>query len=165
MQLRPAGEADLDAIVTLNLQVQQLHVDAEPGRFVSPSRAAVLAWFATTLAAPTWHAAVAEVDGEVAGYVLFEDLDRPATPFTSPIRVLYVHQLGVDEASRRRGIGRALLAHVDVVARDLGAAQVALDTWSFNEAAQACFTSCGFEPYNVRLRRPVAPPAPTGDRA
>jgi GNAT superfamily N-acetyltransferase len=159
MHVRAATPADLDTIVTLNLQVQQLHVEAEPARFVTPTRAAVRAWYETTLAAPTWHAAVADVDRQVRGYVLFEDVDRQSTPFTAASRLLYVHQLGVDEAARRRGVGRALLEHVDTVARDVGAAQVALDTWSFNAPAQAFFASCGFEPFIVRLRRQVDIPS------
>jgi RimJ/RimL family protein N-acetyltransferase len=36
---------------------------------------------------------------------------------------------------------------------ELGVQQVALDTWSFNTAAQAFFAWCGYEIYNVRLRR------------
>jgi hypothetical protein len=35
----------------------------------------------------------------------------------------------------------------------LGVAQVVLDTWSFNTAAQVFFAGCGYEHYNVRLRR------------
>jgi ribosomal protein S18 acetylase RimI-like enzyme len=151
--IREAGTSDLDALVELNLHVQRLHVEEEPERFVEPSRDAVAAWLSERLAEEGWRALVAESDGRCAGYVLFELIDRPAGIFTAAMRALYIHQIGVDPGVRRRGIGRALLEAVEREAAELGVQQVALDTWSFNASAQAFFTGCGYEIFNVRLRR------------
>jgi ribosomal protein S18 acetylase RimI-like enzyme len=38
-------------------------------------------------------------------------------------------------------------------ASELGATEVALDTWAFNTAAQAFFTALGYYVYNYRLRK------------
>ncbi len=151
--IREAGTSDLDALVELNLHVQRLHVEDEPERFVEPSREAVAAWLSERLVQEGWRALVAESDGRCTGYVLFELIDHPVGTFTAAMRALYIHQIGVDPGVRRRGIGRALVRAVEREAAELAVQQVALDTWSFNTSAQAFFTGCGYEVYNVRLRR------------
>jgi diamine N-acetyltransferase len=162
--IREAERGDLTALVDLNLHVQRLHVDAEGDPFVEPSREAVAAWWSERLAEDGWRSLVADVDGRCAAYVLFELMDRPAGTFTAAMRSLYIHQIGVDPAVRRHGIGRALLEAVEREAATLGAQQVSLDTWSFNATAQAFFTGCGYEVYNVRLRRRLRPATSPGDR-
>ena len=155
--IREAVPADGDALVELTLQVQRLHVANEPERFVPPSSAAVAAWWAERLSDQGWYALVAEVDGACVGYVLFERIERPAAVFTAGQQEFYLHHIGVDPGVRQRGIGRALLHAVERAAAEHGVQQVALDTWSFNTAAQAFFTACGYEPYNLRMRRRVMP--------
>jgi maltose O-acetyltransferase len=157
--IREARASDLDALVELNLHVQRLHIEAEGEPFAEPTRAGVAAWFADRLEDEGWRTLVADIDGIRAGYVLFERIDRPAGTFTSAMRMLYVHQLGVDPAHRRQGVGRALLGAVEREATAVRAGQVALDTWGFNVAAQAFFASCGYEVYDVRLRRRLHPGA------
>jgi diamine N-acetyltransferase len=153
--IREATEDDVGALVALSLDVQRLHIDAEPERFVEPSREAVAEWWVGRLREDDWHALVAEVDGRCRGYLLFELIDRPAGIFTAARRAVYVHHIGVDPAVRRHGIGRELLEAVAREASAIGAQEVALDTWSFNATAQAFFASCGYEVCNVRLRRRV----------
>lgn len=155
--IREAGPSDVDALVELTLQVQRLHVANEPERFVTPSSAAVAAWWSERLSDHGWYALVAEIDGACVGYVLFERIDRPAAVFTAGQQALYLHHIGVDPSVRHRGIGRALLHAVEQAAAEHGLQQVALDTWSFNTTAQAFFTACGYEPYNLRLRRRLPP--------
>ena len=155
--IREAGPNDVDSLVELTLQVQRLHLANEPERFVMPSRTALAAWWLERLSETDWDALVAEIDGACAGYVLFERIERPATVLTAGQQALYLHHIGVDESVRHRGIGRALLHAVEQAAADHGAQQVALDTWRFNTTAQAFFTACGYEPYNVRMRRQLPP--------
>jgi GNAT superfamily N-acetyltransferase len=73
----------------------------------------------------------------------------------------FAHQLGVDPDVRRRGLGRALLEAVEADAVAWGADRVTIDTWSFNATAQAFFASCGYEVFNVRLRRQLDPESAT----
>lgn len=44
---------------------------------------------------------------------------------------IHIDMLGVDEAARRQGLGSALLAHVEDVARRDGCTTASLDTFSF----------------------------------
>lgn len=151
-RVRAGDASDVAAIARLILEVQALHVRHEPTIFREPASAEVEAWVKERLA-EGWRATLAEVGGEIVGYVLVELSDRPAGTFTHASHVAYVHQIGVDDGHRGRGVGRVVLEAACDDAADSGATRVGLDTWSFNDAARAFFRSQGFETSNVRLRR------------
>jgi GNAT superfamily N-acetyltransferase len=70
--------------------------------------------------------------------------ERPATAFHRPRRWLYIDQISVEPDARRRGVGRALVSAVLRYADDTGIDDVEVDTWAFNDRAQAFCASLGF---------------------
>jgi len=89
---------------------------------------------------------VAELDGEVVGYV---KLRRP-TDLPSHRHVRQVNGLAVDPAAQGRGVGRALLVAVIEEARRRGARRLTLQVLATNTGARALYASCGFEVEGVR---------------
>ena len=148
--IRAATNADAPALVFLNADVQALHAQALPWRFKPPG-AYTPADVEALLARPGHFALLADVDGAPAGYIVAEIVSRPETGRHHPHAMIYVHEISVREALRRRGVGRALLDAVSARGRELGIERVALDTWTFNEGALAFFKAYGLTPYNVRL--------------
>lgn len=89
---------------------------------------------------------VAVVDGTIAGTVSIEldhhielDWQDPIPPDAAHMRML-----GVDPASRRRGVGRALVEASIAVARDHQRTRLTLETTEPMHAAQAMYASMGF---------------------
>jgi|ERR1041385_215926 ribosomal protein S18 acetylase RimI-like enzyme len=148
--IRHATDADAPTLVSLNADVQAIHAAALPWRFKPPG-----AWTAADaqalLVRPNYFALIAEVDRAPAGYVVAEVIRHPETGRHHAHEMIYVHEISVREALRRRGVGRALLDAVTGRGKELGIDRVALDTWSFNEGALKFFRSYGLTPYNVRL--------------
>ena len=62
-----------------------------------------------------------------------------------PEACFYIDSLATEEAYRRRGVARALLAEAEREATARGLRSVALDTWVDNKAARALYVSAGFE--------------------
>jgi GNAT superfamily N-acetyltransferase len=88
---------------------------------------------------PAAEAAIAELDGEAAGYALWFTtfstfLARPG---------IWLEDLFVLPARRRRGIGRALLAHVAVVAVARGCGRLEWTALDWNEPALAFYRGIG----------------------
>lgn len=159
VRIRRASVADIEVLTELNLLVQQLHVDHEPQVFCNPSVEDVASWFRGVLGEDgSFAALLAVVDEETVGYALFEVVDRPAGTFTRAARLLYIHQIGVRPESRGQGVGRALLERVGREGLDAGASRIGLDTWAFNRDAIGFFEACGFDVFNVRLRRSLIDP-------
>ena len=89
---------------------------------------------------------VAEIDGQLAGTVMFPRTQDPSyktadwqLPFDVP--VLTLHILADYQG---RGVGRALMNCAETLARETGALAVRLDTHEANAPACRLYESCGY---------------------
>ena len=144
---------DLEAIVRLNASVQQLHYDSRPDWFVAPDLVEIGAWLRTVTNRDDVFIFVADDSGCVVGYALATLHRRPATPFTRPLTILELDQIGVEAGARRRGVGSLLIERIAVQASELGASLTMLTVWDFNDAARAAFKARGFVDAMHRMER------------
>lgn len=64
--------------------------------------------------------------------------------------LLNIHDLAVDPAHRRKGVGSALLFYIEHFARDnLGACKLTLEVLEGNHPAKALYTQQGFAGYEL----------------
>jgi ribosomal protein S18 acetylase RimI-like enzyme len=95
-------------------------------------------WSADFLSRPGHHLCIAYVDGEPAGFVSGVELCHPDKGTE-----VFLYELGVDEAFRGRGIGRALTQALAQLARDLGCYGMWTLTEPENTAARRTYVSAG----------------------
>jgi ribosomal protein S18 acetylase RimI-like enzyme len=93
---------------------------------------------------------VLETDGRRVGQLWFAVRDGE---LTGPS--LWIYDIQIDEAFRRRGLGRAamLLVENEARLRDLG--RVALNVFGGNEAARSLYRSLGYEEIAVAMQKDV----------
>jgi ribosomal protein S18 acetylase RimI-like enzyme len=106
----------------------------------SVDRAELARRFARVSSAQDHHAVVAEMDGRVVG--LLHVYERPA--LEKPGEAV-VQALVVDEASRGKGIGRALMREAERWAQARGLASITLHTRVDRGDARAFYASLGYE--------------------
>lgn len=152
IEVVPAQAAEAELVSRLNRHVQAVHAAAMPDRFKAPGpetfpAAEVLA----VMAQDGMRVLLAKVDGAPAGYALAELVRRDETSTTHAFAMVYVHHISVDPAFRRQGVGAALIAAAREEGARAGIADLGLDVWSFNEAAQRFFARQGLRPFNVRM--------------
>ena len=87
---------------------------------------------------PNHHLLVAYEDGRPVGFVSGVELTHPDKGTE-----MFLYELAVDEAFRRRGIGRALAAALAGLARQRGCYGMFVLTDDDNQAAQATYRSAG----------------------
>lgn len=137
MKIRDAVEEDLPAIVAIyNSTVPSRMVTADPEPVSLESRRA---WLRERdpESRPLW---VAEVKGEVAGWLSFEPFrKKPAYHATAEVSVY------VSERHRRRGIGRRLLERAIRRAPEFGLKTLTGGILSHNEPSIKLFEDLGFE--------------------
>jgi ribosomal protein S18 acetylase RimI-like enzyme len=85
------------------------------------------------------HLLFAYVDGEPAGFVSGVEVLHPDKEVE-----MMLYELGVDEAFRRRGVGRELVGALVEVARRLGCRTVWVLTEPDNDPALATYRAAGF---------------------
>ncbi len=88
---------------------------------------------------PAFAGLVAEVDGNVIGYLLYHfgyDSDAAA-------RTLQIADLYVDSGARRQGIGRALVSAASFIARETGAQEMIWSVYTANKLATVFYENLG----------------------
>jgi ribosomal protein S18 acetylase RimI-like enzyme len=134
--LRTAGAADTAAVLRVNAEA------FEP--FWRYGDATILSWLLTSD-----HAALAEVDGKVAGFAL--------TSRNPDNEYAYLIRLATLPSYRDRGIGKQLVADALDYARATGAAGLALNTQASNLVSRRLYESLGFRPTGQALSVLVYP--------
>jgi ribosomal protein S18 acetylase RimI-like enzyme len=100
---------------------------------------------------------VAEIDGEVAGFVCLLARVARAEPDDGDAFHALLSELGVNAASRGRGVGRALIEHALGHAREHGASNVRLSVYAGNPAREL-YRRLGFETAMELMIRRLPPP-------
>ena len=155
--VRVAVMEDADAIANLTAEVQQLHNEALPDIFKTPSgRLFSREKLASLLQDANSTVAVAESNGDVIGHVYGVIMQRAENDFKIADKYMYIQQIGVRKHFRRQGVGRALIAFVEGRAVASGVTGLQLDYWAFNTRARSFFESCGFSPSVVMMRRTLS---------
>ena len=106
--------------------------------------AASRAAFDWTRSDSTWIL-LAYVEGEPAGYAVICRIPKA----DERAGFLFVDELHVLRAYRRRGVARALLARVEGLARELGLGGVRLLVRPNNEPARSLYRQAGFEEHET----------------
>ena len=92
----------------------------------------------------------------ICGMAAIEYLNKPESPYCHPRRIYYVTEFDVDEAYRRQGVGRELMAFMEADAKAKGFARIELDMWTFNENARAFYEALGFRTYRLYMERDLS---------
>ena len=152
--VRRATRDDLRHIGRLGALLVAAHHEFDPRRFLavtSRTQDAYASFLGTQLDAPDAAVFVAEQNAEVVGYayVAVESYDYMA--LRGPAGVL--HDILVDPAHRRHGVGQQLLEAALAYVRSRGLSQIVLATAERNEAAQRFFASVGFRRTMIEMTR------------
>jgi GNAT superfamily N-acetyltransferase len=129
MTIRPATDADADAIATLF---------TDEGYPAGPSD---IVERLTRFASPHSRVMVAEHDRVILGFIAIHALPR----FEHDDRIVRVLALVVDAGARERGVGGALMAEAERVATDLGAAFIEVTAGHHRPEARRLYESLGYD--------------------
>jgi RimJ/RimL family protein N-acetyltransferase len=90
-------------------------------------------------------------DGEKVGHAWFTIENRDAG------RVVFIYDIAVEDAHRRKGYARQALEEIDRYARENGCIGVMLHVFGDNEAARRLYSSAGYLETNVMMLKRVIP--------
>ncbi|MEM7334755.1 MAG: GNAT family N-acetyltransferase [Chloroflexota bacterium] len=134
MKITQATVNDVDAIAVLFDKYRQFYEQ-------EPNLAGCTAYIKARLENNESTIFIARLDsGETVGFTQLYDsfCSVNMTP------IVYLYDLFVDEAQRRHGVGRALMARAEQYARDNNASRLSLETGIDNSKAQALYESIGY---------------------
>ena len=152
MTVRKAERRDLGALGSLGAMLMRTHYEFDRNRFLAPgsgSERGYAAFLGGMLESEDECIFVAEIDGQIAGYVFaaleplsWKELRGPAG---------FIHDIAVSDAQRRTGLARELMRAAIDWLRDRGAPRAMLWTASPNAAARELFKSLGFRETMIEM--------------
>jgi GNAT superfamily N-acetyltransferase len=156
LAVRRAEPEDVPAIAGLFIEVADEIVAREPSLRHVPPEAAVVRRYESRIADPDCAVLVAVAGGAVIGFAdaALQRQEEDAT-YDLPGVSVYVEQLIVTAAHRRRGAASMLMRSVEAWGREAGARAVALDTHVTNTDARALYAILGYREAGVILLREV----------
>ena len=156
IRIRPANEADTEAVNRLRAQVNALHVQGRPDIFKPGFGEALQNHLAAYFDSETNGVLVAEAGDRIIGFAMVDYIDRPASDYNLTRRFYHVAEFGVDPAWQRRGVASALMQSMQADARARGFQKIELDVWAFNEGALAFYEAMGFQTYRRFMELPLS---------
>ncbi|HIW28930.1 MAG TPA: GNAT family N-acetyltransferase [Candidatus Luteococcus avicola] len=156
--LRSATRDDLPSLTALCREVQEMHVRGRPDLFADTDPHDIASYLASCFDGEGFSITVATRQEQVCGYVLVQDIHRPASPFRNAEHALYIHHIGVAKDTRRCGAGSALMNSVKTQATAAQCTAIRLDSWAFNTEAHDFFAHHGYAPMNIVFENRLTAP-------
>jgi GNAT superfamily N-acetyltransferase len=154
MVIRPATAADLPVLGRLGAMLMRVHHDFDDLRFLAPGTGPERG-YASFLGSQLRDAGavvlVADVDGQVAGYVYAAI--EPLSWKELRDEAGFIHDIVVDPVARGGGAGRLLLEAAVEWLRGRGMPRVMLWTAEQNSGGQRLFARAGFRRTMVEMTR------------
>ena len=154
MKIRQATVGDLQAITKLNEEL--FKVDSEWDRtldFSWPTSTRGQEYFATRLVNEGGVAFVAEIDGEIVGYLCGSIED--ALSYRSFERLADLGDMFVLLQYRNAGIGSALVKSFKLWSKEQGVKRIRVEVTAQNSKALSFYSENGFEHYNVVMEQEI----------
>ena len=162
LQIRPVTLDDLETLIDVYLDTAVHHARLDPEVFHVPAREDVAVRLRRRVdgRGRTGEYVAAMVGDEMAGSASV-DLADPLEP-GNMMRNVATAEFGVSvvEAWRGRGIGRALIVHLERWAAAHGVKRMILNVSDANDGAIRLYHALGYRDYDRAMLKPLARPAP-----
>lgn len=152
--IRPATRADVPTLGRLGALLVRMHHEFDAARFIAATprtERGYGSWLGSQLDLPDVVVLVAELNGQVVGYAYGELVAPDYMSLRGPAGAL--HDIVVDPAHRKHGIGRQLLDAAIAALEARGAPRIVLSTAARNETAQRLFERAGFRRTMIEMTR------------
>jgi len=155
MRIIPAQEKHLDILVTLNVEVQNLHVGFEPEIFKVPSPDEIKTFFKNLFKNGNWKILISYEGEQPTGYISIQIGGHEEHAFCYQQKWLYIDHICVKKNFRRKGVGTMLIDAAKDFAKQHNINRIILDVWSVNENAKAFFKKEGFKTFIERMKMEI----------
>lgn len=149
MNIRKATLDDYGAVSNFEKKVSLYHVENRPD-ILKDAPDLSKKEFRRMLKSKNWIILVAEDNGKTMGYckTLIKDVGNK---YWTSMKLLSVYDLYVDSEFRHNGVATELLNEIKTIGKQIGAAQIDLEVWSFNQSAINLYKKTGFTPQRTKM--------------
>lgn len=137
-------------------EVDLMHVQRLPEQFTTPTGPTrSMDFFAGLLNDPNCLVLITEQDGEITGTLIAWMRDTPPIPMLVPRRYGVIDTLVVRRAYQGSGAGRALMEQAEDWAAGMGAVDIELTVYLFNQSAVQFYEHLGYQGVYQKMARHI----------
>lgn len=155
VRIRQATLDDFGAIDALVQPVHDDHVAAHPEQFRLTASAFPIERLTDLLAVGSSCLLVAEVGGDIVGFLAATVREAPPFPAFVQRQTVYVEMVAVSESIRGRGIGSYMMQRTIDWARSQGIGELELNVFDFNDRAIRFYERLGMKSKSRRMSLPL----------
>ena len=156
--IRSARASDREHICLLSEQINRDHHKNMPGDFRQPDGKGDWEHWVAFLNDERGIFLVAEVDGEILGFVACKVVESGKISFLVQKTKLQISTVVVKERVQRKGIGRQLLEAALDEGAARGATEAFLEVMSYNKNAHEFYEMLGFSSFSEKMSLQLAKP-------
>ncbi|MEH7349351.1 GNAT family N-acetyltransferase [Gottfriedia acidiceleris] len=151
ISIRIANQEDYESLLPLFRQVHDLHVFERPDLYKENPTPVGEEEFNNQLKDDKHHILVAILGTEIVGAAVLKEEEISENSFVNARKILLVNSLCVDDASRKKGIGRKLMQSVIDFAKELDVDSIELGVSESNQNAIHFYESIGMATKNRKM--------------
>ena len=155
MVIRLANTGDIPGLISLLLQVGQVHHVLRPDIFPPATLKYDETALAQLLGDESRPVFVAVEEDFVAGYCFCVHRDHKGSSVSTDRRELHIDDLCVDENHRGQGVATKLYRHVTDYAKRCGYSFITLNVWCGNDNAMRFYEKMGMRPRHIMMETPL----------
>jgi len=148
--IRDAYMSDFDAVLNLENQVFQIHINAHPD-MIKPKLPLNKDYYEKCLQDENFKVLVFEENETILGFCIAQILVYKDHYLFYDMKTLEISDMCVDEKARGRSIGRQLVNSAKVYAKECGATRLELSVWWFNKNARQFYEHLGMTERTCRM--------------
>jgi diamine N-acetyltransferase len=154
ISIRRAILNDYDRLCHLLAECDALHAAALPGIFHAvpdPQAARTREYISGLLQDFNTLVLVAEQSGQIVGAIITIVRDTPPIPILTPRRLAFVDIIAIRHDQQGRGTGRELMKAAEQWARCVGAQEIELNVFTFNQKAIRFYESLEYTEISKKM--------------
>ena len=152
--IRKAETEDYGSLIELFDEIDAIHRDRHPRIFQKPNGPVrEIEHYIGLISDESTAVFVAEMEGNVVGFVHAIVRDAPDIPILVPRRFAIVDGILVRSNYKKSGIGGMLMNGIEEWAKVKGASSIELNVFEFNQEAIAFYESLGYKTLSRKLSK------------
>lgn len=153
IEIAVGTEADLDAVCLVAEELLEIHAKNAPTAFAPHGLERDREYWRNTLLALDGSVLLAKDGGKLLGFIVLRFVPAPSVSFLFPQKIARINTIVVTEQARGQGVGQQLLDAAYAWAKELGAVEMKLEVFAFNQAAIALYQRNGFNVQSWLMRK------------
>lgn len=135
MEIRKAQQEDIKQIVSILLQISEIHYKKREKIFKKKDKNQIEKNLIMTMNDQQMNVIVIFEKTVVYGVMIYKIKEVKNHINLNDSKVLWIDDLGIDEKHRRLGIGKMLIQEIYKIAETLKCERIELNCWEFNKSA------------------------------